>query len=82
MRGQAFECPPLLFLQEIDHDYKHLILMDSPCSESQGEQPKRRGKSNPRSLPKCQNALRKKLLPRVKSAADFSLVFMCKKMNH
>lgn len=79
MRGQASVCPPLLLLQEIDHDYMHLILMDSPCSEPQGEQPKRRGKSNSRPLPKCQNALRKKLLPWVKSANDFGLVFMCKK---
>lgn len=79
MRGQASKCPPLLLLQEIDHDYMHLILMVSPCSEPWGEGPKRRGKSNSRSLPKCQNALRKKLLPRVKSANDFGLVFMCKK---
>ena len=53
MRGQASVCPPLLLLQEIDHDYMHLILMDSPCSEPQGEQPKRRGKAT---QDPCQNA--------------------------
>lgn len=52
MKGQAAECPPFPLLQEIDHDYMHLILMDSPCSEPQGEQPERRGKSNPNP---CQN---------------------------
>lgn len=54
--AQHRKCPALLHLQEIDHDYTHLILMDSPGSEPQGEEPKEERKRQLKisaKMPKC-----------------------------